>query len=227
MNKLNKEQLKAFYKADYVSKYHSMDKVRLKRLFKFINLDRKDIVLDVGCGNGLLLDYVFSKINFYYGVDFSEEFIKVAIKRQKKNKINNAKFICGTIDNFCKNFKKKFDKIFALDFVEHIYDDDFKEIFTSLYNSLKIGAELYIHTPNGEYFLEIFKSKGILRQFPEHIAVRNATQYKELLKKVGFTNIRIIYLHHYLRILSTFNFLRHIPFIGKYFKARLMIICKK
>lgn len=228
MKKLSKKQLKSLHNADYVSRYHSVDKRRLKRLLKFINLNKNDLVLDVGCGNGLLLDYIFNKINFYYGVDFSKDFIEVAINRKKENKIKNAKFICKDINNFCKGFKNKFDKIFALDFVEHIYNEDFKEIFTSLYNSLKINGELYVHTPNGDYFLEIFKNKNLLlKQFPEHIAIRTTRQYKEFLEKIGFTDIRIIYLSHYIKILSLFDFLRYIPFIGKYFKARLLIICKK
>lgn len=226
--KLNKQQLKAFYKSDYVSKFEEpKQKRRLKKLLQFINLEKNDIVLDVGCGNGLLLDYIFNKINFYYGVDFSGDFIKVARDRQEKNKGFNAKFIYGDINVFCKDFKNYFDKIFALDFVEHIYDNDFRKIFTALNNSLKIGSELYIHTPNGEYFLEIFKKKGIIKQSPEHIAIRAATEYKKLLEKVGFKNIKIIYLPHYIRILSIFDFLRYIPFCGKYFKARLFIICRK
>jgi len=227
MGKFNKQQLKSLYNTDYVSKYPSSNKKKLRRLFKFINLDRNDIVLDVGCGNGLLLDYISNKIRFYYGVDFLENFINVAKSRQKKNKIINAKFVCEDINIFCKDFKGNFNKIFALDFVEHIYDEDFKRIFTSLYNSLKIGGELYIHTPNGEYFLEVFKKKGMLKQFPQHIAVRTAIDYKKLLTKSGFNNIRIIYLFHYIQILSILDLLRYLPHIGKYFQARLFIICKK
>lgn len=227
---LNRQQLKDFYSTDYVSKFHleeEKQKRRLKRLLRFINLEKNNLVLDVGCGNGLLLDYISDKIGFYYGVDFSEDFIKAAKKRQEKNKIKNAEFVCKDINIFCKDFKNYFDKIFAFDFVEHIYDEDFEEIFSSLHNSLKIGGELYIHTPNGEYFLEIFKKKGIIKQLPEHIAVRTATKYNKLLEKVGFKNIKITYLPHYIKILSVFDSLKQIPFCGKYFKARLLIISKK
>jgi cyclopropane fatty-acyl-phospholipid synthase-like methyltransferase len=228
--KLNKQQLKDFYSTDYVSKFcleEQKQKRRLKRLLKFINLKKNDIVFDAGCGNGLLLDFISDRINFYYGVDFSEDFIKVARDRQSKNKISNAKFVREDISVFCKGFKNYFDKIFALDFVEHIYDGDFIKIFTLLYSSLKIGGEIYIHTPNGKYFIEILKQKNILKQLPEHIAVRTAREYRELLKKVGFQNIKIIYLPHYLKILSIFDFLKYIPFFGKYFKARLFFICQK
>jgi len=81
MKKLNKRQLKDFYTADYVSGYQLEEqkkKRRLERLLKFINLEKNGIVFDAGCGNGLLLDYIFNKISFYYGIDFSEDFIEVA-----------------------------------------------------------------------------------------------------------------------------------------------------
>ena len=228
---LNRRQLKDFYDSNYVSKLHldeEKQKKRLKRLLKFINLEKDDLVLDVGCGNGLLLDYIADKLSFYFGVDFSEDFIKAAKKRQEENKIKNAEFVCKDINIFCKNFRNYFDKIFALDFVEHIYDEDFIEIFTSLHNSLKIGGKLYIHTPNGEYFLEFLKKKNILlKQLPEHIAVKTAIESKTLLEKVGFKNIKIVYLPHYIKILSILDFLKYIPFFGKYFKARLFIICRK
>lgn len=230
MEKLNKKQLKNLYDSEYILKYRldeQKKKSRIKRILKIINLKKTDIVLDAGCGNGLLLDFISNKINVYYGVDFSEDFIKAAKSRQRKKKVLNAKFTCKDINIFCNDFVNYFDKIFALDFTEHIYNEDFIEIFTSLYNSLKIGGELYIHTPNGEYFLEIFKKKNILKQFPEHVAVRTAKENKELLEKVGFQNIKIIYLPHYIRILSIFDFLRYIPFCGKYFRARLFLICQK
>jgi len=133
--KLNREQLKGFYSTDYVLKFHldeEKQKERLKKLLKFINLDKNDLMLDVGCRNGLLLDYIADKIGFY-----------------------------------------------------------------------------------------------LLKQFPEHIAVRTAIESKTLLEKVGFKNIKIIYLPHYIKILSVFDFLKYTPFCGKYFKARLMIICQK
>lgn len=228
--KLNRQQLKGFYSTDYVSKYHFEEqkhKRRLKRLLRFMNLGKNDLVFDAGCGNGMLLDYISNKISFYYGVDFSEDFIKFAKNRQEKNKIKNAKFVCGDINIFCQDFENSFDKVFSMDFVEHIYDEDFIEIFSSLFRSLKTGGELYIHTPNGKYFLELFKKKNILKQLPEHIAVRTAAECKKLLEKAGFKNIKIIYLPHYIKILSIFDFLKHTPFFGNYFKARLFIICRK
>ena len=48
-----------------------------------------------------------------------------------------------------------FDKAFSLDFTEHIYDEEFLNIFKSIKQTIKKNDELYIHTTNGNYFLEI------------------------------------------------------------------------
>ncbi|MFH1708966.1 MAG: class I SAM-dependent methyltransferase [Planctomycetota bacterium] len=226
MKELSQKQLRELHGKDYVERYHQTDGFRIGRMINLIQFGKNDVVLDIGCGNGLLLDYVADKVNRYYGVDFSEEFIKVARSRQASNKINNAEFICGDVTAFCRESEVKFDKIFALDFTEHIYNEDFLEIFAAISRSLNKEGTLYLHTPNRDYILEILKARGILRQLPEHVAVRTPEQYSDLLQQTGFREIEIVFLSHYLKIPSIFAFLRYVPLINKYFKARLFIKCK-
>ena len=59
MKKLTQEELRNFYKHEYVSQFPLVDNGKIKRLFKYISLDRHDKIVDFGCGNGLLLDFVF------------------------------------------------------------------------------------------------------------------------------------------------------------------------
>lgn len=224
---MEEKELKEIYNSDYVNKYEGANSFRIKRLLNLIKFKKNDIVLDAGCGNGQLLYYIYKKINYYYGVDFSKEFIKRAIKKQKKKDISNSKFICSDIEKFCIKKKNYFNKIFTFDFSEHIYDYDFLRIFSKLYYSLKIGGTLYIHTPNGEYILELLKKKNIFKRQIEHIGIRKKTEYIKLLKKAGFNNTTVFFLPHYLKYLAFFDFFKYIPFIGKYFRARLFIVCKK
>jgi len=200
-------------------------KKRLIRLIKYIDFNKEDRVADFACGNGILLDLIYNKVFSYDGIDFSEDFIQLAKKRKDKNGIINAKFYCSDILEFCKDKTSLYDKAFAMDFSEHISDDEFVSIFRAIKGTLNDSGKLYIHTPNGDYLLEIFKKMGLIKKDKGHIGIRNDKQYINLLRKIDNKNIKIKYLAHYLNYLSVFHFLSYIPFFGKYFKARLFIEC--
>ena len=224
----NHEWMKIISNQDITNpSYHiyKNQKKRLTRLIKYIDFNKEDRVADFACGNGVLLDLIYNKVFSYDGIDFSEDFIQLAKKRKEENGINNAKFYSMDILEFCKDKIGVYDKAFAMDFSEHISDDEFVSIFRSIKRTLKDNGKLYIHTPNGDYLLEIFKKLGLMKKDKGHIGIRNDEQYIYLLRKIDNKNIKIKYLAHYLSYLSIFHFLSYIPFFGKYFKARLFIEC--
>jgi len=180
-------------------------------------------VADFGCANGVLLDVIHHRVGRYMGVDFSAEFIAAARERQEKTGIVNASFHCEPIVEFCKQHPRAFDRGFALDFSEHVYDDDFREIAAAIHGSLKPNGRLYMHTPNAEFAVEILKDRGILRQHPEHVAVRNAENNIRLLKEANFRDVRVVYLSHYLKHVAWVDVFSNLPVLGKYFRARLFI----
>jgi 2-polyprenyl-6-hydroxyphenyl methylase / 3-demethylubiquinone-9 3-methyltransferase len=225
--RLTKEELLAMHDATYVQKYHKEGALRIGRLLHRIEVKSTDRILDAACGNGLLLDYIHDKVAEYWGVDFSQDFIDAATKRFTSEQLKSAHFVAGDLVAFCAERQNYFDKAFAIDFTEHIYDDDFQKIFTAIHASLKPGGELLIHTPNGEYLLEVLKNKGFMKQFPEHIGVRKAEPYIRLLAGCGYRNIQVTYISHHVPLLAGFDFLRHLPLVGKYFQARLIIRCEQ
>ncbi len=78
------------------------------------NLEKKDKVLDLGCGNGRFYSLVSSEKAFYTGVDFSENLIKVARKKYPE-----VDFQTGSALNlpFSDN---EFHKIFSISVLHHI-----------------------------------------------------------------------------------------------------------
>jgi 2-polyprenyl-6-hydroxyphenyl methylase / 3-demethylubiquinone-9 3-methyltransferase len=213
------------YNKSYADKLKQQKDIRIRRLLKYFNFNKTQIIADLGCGEGKLAKLISHKIKEYFGVDFSLHSISYA--KELNSDLLNAKFIIGDISDFCKNNQMTFDKVFTLDFSEHIDDCDFSNIYSSIYRSLKEKGELIIHTPNRDFIVEWLKEKGILKQFPEHIAVRNEKQYLYLLKNIGFSNTKVIFLSHYLRILRFLHVFSFLPLVGKFFKARLLIICQK
>jgi cyclopropane fatty-acyl-phospholipid synthase-like methyltransferase len=223
----NKRELKDIYQGDYVREYLKKPIKRIRNLLRHFDLNKTDVVADFGCGTAMLMELISSEIHHYYGVDFSEEFIEAAKKRTRELGINNATFECSDIVKFCERKKDFFDKAFTLDFSEHVYDEDFHAIYSSIHDSLKPGGKLYIHTPNGDYFIEILKKHGIMKQFEGHVAVRNSGKYIRLLNSIGFKYVDVKFLSHYVAPLSFLHFLSYIPLAGRFFKARLLIECEK
>lgn len=223
-----KEDLLKIYNRKYVLSYHQTPGRRYGNIFSKINLNVDDVILDLGCGNGLLYEKTKNSVKEYFGLDFSKTFINECKKRYLAldSKAATATFVHSDIIEFCSNQTDFFSKVFMLDFTEHVYDKELVTILSVARNSLKSRGKLYIHTPNKNYLLEILKNHKIMKQTIGHVAVRDSEQYEELLHNSGFNNIQIIYLPHY-NFLRFFDFIKHIPIIGNYFRARLLISASK
>ena len=211
----------------YVEDYERKPLSRLERLVPLMHLGPQDLVADFACGNAMLLPLIHDRVAQYHGVDFSPDFIASARRRAEANLITNCNFYCEDIVSFCDQHRGMFDVATAFDFSEHIDDDDFVRFFGAIRASLRDGGRLYLHTPNLTFFMERMKQHGILTQFPEHIAVRDAAANLELLALAGFApermNVRRI--AHY-NVLKALHPLRHLPLIGDMFAARLFIECR-
>lgn len=222
------EYQKKLHSGAYVEMYEKKPTSRVERLIPFLHLKGNEELADFACGNAMLLPFVHDRVAHYYGVDFSEDFIEAARQRAARYAIGNCSFFCEDIIKFCDAHHDRFDIATAFDFSEHIDDDDFMKIFGAIRQSLKPGARLVLHTPNLEFFVEQLKAKGIMKQFPEHIAVRTPRENVALLERSGFapTNLKVYGTAHYesTRLLHP---LRHLPIIGKMFVARLVIECVK
>jgi len=222
------EELIKLYDKKYVNTFlATQHKGRLARLISYIKLDSTYSVVDIGCGNGMLMELIHNKVKDYIGVDFAEEFIKSANSKKEELLISNVKFICSNIKEFCSENKNKFDIAFALDFSEHVYDKEWISILRSIRYSLNHSGRLYLHTPNAHFLIEIMKKNNFLiSQFPEHVAVRDIQHNCRLLNEAGFQIIKLKLLPHY-NYLKYLHPLSYIFYFGKYFKARIFIEAAK
>ncbi|MEO8258600.1 MAG: class I SAM-dependent methyltransferase [Acidobacteriota bacterium] len=223
----SEEELRAIYDQSYVDQYDAHAVQRMQRMVPFFALQGNQVVADFGCGNGVLLELIGSRVGEYHGVDFSQEFVRAAAQRRDRLGIRNATFHCADLVDFCAGHPGQFDAAFALDFSEHIYDDQFVRIFSAIHGALKPGASLYLHTPNAEYFMERLRESGVFRQIEGHVAVRSVDGHRALLAQCGFTDVGVRYLAHYLYPASALHGLGALPLIGRYFRARLFLTIRK
>ncbi|NCN84857.1 MAG: class I SAM-dependent methyltransferase [Sphingomonadales bacterium] len=214
----------ALHSGEYVERYNRKPLDRVRALASRIDLAEDDELADFACGNGMLLQVVGDRIGTYHGVDFSNDFIASARDWARSKGLNNCQFYCDDIIKFCADHPAQFDVATTLDFSEHIDDALAVSIYSAIRSSLRPGGKLYLHTPNLDFFMERAKDMGVLRQFPEHIAVRNGNAIKDILIHSGFdaSKIEVDTIAHYniLKVLHPFS---RLPLVGKYFEARLWI----
>ena len=224
----SREELKSLYGEEYVEKFKAQSPRRLGRLLPYMALRSTDVVADFACGNGMLLDLVGHRVRQYFGVDLSEAFIRAAQRRAHGLRLANAQFVCSSVEDFCARRPNTFDVAFAMDFSEHVYDEEWIEILRSIRSALKPGGRLYLHTPNADFIVEIMKARNlILPQQPEHVAIRTAEQNSRLLRQAGLLVERVRVLAHYKNILRWVHALTVVPGIGRYFGARLFIEARR
>lgn len=214
----------ALHSGDYVERYNKKPLDRVRALARRIELADDAELADFACGNGMLLQIVGDRAGTYHGVDFSDDFIASAREWARSKGLNNCQFYCEDIIKFCADHPAQFDVATTLDFSEHIDDTLAVSIYSAIRSSLRPGGKLYLHTPNLDFFMERAKDMGLLKQFPEHIAVRNGKGTRDMLIESGFdgSKIKIEAIAHY-NILKVLHPLSKIPLIDKYFQARLWI----
>lgn len=214
----------ALHSGDYVERYNAKPIDRVRNLARRMKLAPGARLADFACGNGMLLHALGPRDGSYDGVDFSPDFIASANAWAEREGCTDYRFHRDDIIDFCARHPGQFDAAATLDFSEHVTDDVAVPIYAAIRQSLAPGGTLYLHTPNRDFFMEHAKDAGVLRQFPEHIAVRNGAETVEMLVKAGFPReqIRLSHISHY-NVLKWLHPLSHLPLIGKWFEARLWI----
>lgn len=225
---MKKEKVKeriSLHSGDYINILKNVPENRFRYIIpKYIHPKNSDKILDVGCGYALL-SKIFKKYKAnYFGVDFSKDFIREAHKFVDEHKIKNTYLYCDDVNIFSKKIGKEFDLITMLDFSEHVEDIDLIKILNSLHHVMKKNSDLFIYTPNLDFFWERMKDCGIAKQSDQHIAVRNTKMYSLLFNETKFSscNIRFYYPSHF-NVFRFCHFLSYVPFVNKYFKAKILI----
>lgn len=106
------DNLADLYDAQYAEEQSAKIKAALNRL----NLKEGDLVLDAGCGTGLLFEHIGEPIKLLVGLDISSKILEKAKKRAKR--FSNVNLIRADAD--LMPFQKDvFDLIFAITLLQN------------------------------------------------------------------------------------------------------------
>ena len=140
MDKQTQKNLLTLVKSSYEEIADQFNQTRKKHLWpELIKLTKEiktgDKILDVGCGNGRLLEAFGDKKISYLGVDNSEKLINLAEKNRKSpaplrlarpGQIANRKFIVGNILDLGRIPEMNFDYVFSVALFHHLPGNDLR-----------------------------------------------------------------------------------------------------
>jgi SAM-dependent methyltransferase len=145
MDKATEQYLLEIVKYNYQKIAEEFDVTRKNRnwpeLVKFSqDIETGDRILDVGCGNGRLLEILKEKQIEYLGVDLSLELINIA-----KARFPNDKFLLGDILELGKLPEKDFNYIFCVALFHHLPGKDLRiKALKQLANKLEDNGKIII-----------------------------------------------------------------------------------
>ena len=126
-------------------------------------------VLDAGCGNGLIVEEALKRGAVYIGVDFSDDLIKLAKKRFKKE-IKEKRAVFKKANVLKLPFRaESFDFVISFAVAHHIPSDKLRlQFFKELHKLLKPGGEAIITVWNllNEWTSERYKVNEQLEHPP-------------------------------------------------------------
>lgn len=98
-------------------------------------------VLDLGCGNGLMVPYVLEKGATYVGVDFSEELLKIARKKYfAQCAAHQVEFILADVTELPVR-QNEFDVVISFAVLHHLPSEgERRKFFSEIYRVLRPGG---------------------------------------------------------------------------------------
>ena len=160
-----------------------------KEIIKGVKFSKNEVILDIGCGQGIPTMLIGKKCKKIYGIDISEKSLNIAKTRAYylKKKVK-SEFKHGRLEN--AEFKNEyFDKIFSICVLEHI--PNYIEVMQEVYRILKKGGQFIfsvdsLETINNERLLNYHKEKCYIEKY------FRKNELRQILKELCFNKI-IIY----------------------------------
>jgi len=164
----------------------------LEKIERLYNFDEESLkIIDLGCGDGRLAGELVKKGHSVYGMDSSEDALRIA-------KNFGIKTILGGLESELPFTENEFDMILLLDTYEHLYDQE--TILKNIYKVLKPTGKLIIAYPN--HFdlrnrIEMLFGKGIVHW--AHRKYENAIAW-------SYAHVRFLLLKELEILLNQNNF---------------------
>lgn len=156
-------------------------------------IEKKDVVLDLGCGNGQNSIKAAKIAKRVIGMDLDNKSLELAKETSKNLKIKNIFFQKVNLEEKLQFKNDMFDKILLLDVLEHLYKRD--QILVEVHRILKKKGLLLLAVPNSQTSWKEFQRSAGVCSFsdPDHKIEFSKSSISRFLYKNNFTIINFGY----------------------------------
>ncbi|RKD31194.1 arsenite methyltransferase [Thermohalobacter berrensis] len=163
----------------------------------FADIKEGETVLDLGSGGGIDALQVSKQVGLngkVYGLDMTDEMLQLANKNKEKSGVTNVEFMKGYIEDI--PLEDNIIDVIISNCVINLSENK-KKAISEAYRVLKNGGRLCI--------ADIVTTKEVPKKLVESVGMwvgciagaLSISEYKEILKEVGFKNVRIIKAQSY------------------------------
>jgi ubiquinone/menaquinone biosynthesis C-methylase UbiE len=99
----------------YDVRYFEEQTIKIKAALKHVQIDANSVLLDAGCGTGVLFEHIADKVSAIVGIDVSKKSLLEAKKRAGKSE--NIFLVRSDVDNM--PFVRVFTHIFAVTLLQN------------------------------------------------------------------------------------------------------------
>jgi len=129
--------------------YDRVEKKDEQTYIKIIEQTKKylkisDIVLDYGCGTGLISNEIADNVNVIHAIDISSKMIEIAKKKADGSKIENIDYAHSTI--FDERYKRGSFDVILVFYILHLLEDT-QKVMQRINELLKPGGLIISATP--------------------------------------------------------------------------------
>tara|TARA_Y100001935_G_C17311796_1_gene517234 strand:+ start:12873 stop:13583 length:711 start_codon:yes stop_codon:yes gene_type:complete len=155
---------------------HEMNPVRLNFIKQSIDLENK-IVLDVGCGGGILSESMAKEGAEVTGIDLGDAPLEIARLHLLESGLD-VKYLKSSIEELSQTKERSYDVITCMEMLEHVPDP--MSVVRSCYKLIKPGGFVFFSTINRNpkaFLLAILGAEYVLKMLP-----RGTHDYEKFIK---------------------------------------------
>jgi SAM-dependent methyltransferase len=204
--------------------------LRWRQVLAMVDPQPSDVVLEIGCAAGRHALRIAPLCRRVVGVDAAAAaIVRARAAAQASPARERCEFVEADAARLDFLADASVDKAMAIDFVEHVADDDLLAILREVRRVLRPGGTLSVFTPCATHYVERLKARNLLlKQLPGHVAVRGLGSYRPLLAQAGLPVERTWHSPSTYPVFGLLDrLLAGAPLVGPLFRFRLCFVARR